>query len=893
MICSAYYLIICTIVAFCCLKLCTAGNNETDRIALLEIKARIVDPFGVLSSWNDTQQFCDWYGITCGVRHQRVTSLDLQSSKLSGFVSPYIGNLSFLKDLQLQNNSFGGTLPPEIGRLRRLQHLLIFNNSIAGEIPRNISGCYGLIRLSAANNKLVGSIPDEMGTLPNLQHLSLPNNKLTGNLPSSLGNVSSLSVLSLANIDVVGNVPSSFGRLKNLTYLSLSENKLSGLVPSSIFNLSRLTFLDLGENRLEGSLPSDIGVTLPLLEDFLISQNWFSGVIPTSVSNLSHLRILQLTSNNLRGEVPPLKTLVNLTNFDVRNNSLGYGQTDDLNFVTSLGNATLLSIFSINDNNFGGNFPRIVCNFSALTFLVMGENKITGQVPDCIDNLQKLELFSIMMNHISGVIPQSVGKLQNLNTLNFFSNQFSGYIPFSVGNLTKLNFLNLDSNGFVGQIPVSIGNCTQLLGLDLSQNNLKGSIPSEILSLSSLSIVLYLFENHLTGPLGSEVGQLKTLTTLDISSNMLSGKIPTSLSACVELEVLSMEDNFFEGVIPDALKTLMSLQELNLSRNNLTGKIPTFLVSFPLIILDLSYNNFKGEVPIGEVFGNATGVSTVGNDMLCGGIPVLKLPKCPSEKTQMNRSNHRKSLILAMVFGFLGIIMLVTSASLGIFWYRKRSRKTATSDTVTRNSLSNLSYQNLLKATNGFSSENMLGSGTFGDVYKGILDPDETVVAIKVFKLEHHGSSKSFMAECGVLRNTRHRNLVKVITACSTIDYQAKDFKALVYEYMVNGSLEDWLHPEARRIDGINSARQTLNFRQRLDIVVDVAFAVEYLHHRSGASIVHCDLKPSNVLLDEEMVAHVGDFGLAKFLAAQAFRSSSLAVRGTVGYAPPGTQLTV
>ncbi|XP_074320909.1 uncharacterized protein LOC141657539 isoform X1 [Silene latifolia] len=112
----------------------------------------------------------------------------------------------------------------------------------------------------------------------------------------------------------------------------------------------------------------------------------------------------------------------------------------------------------------------------------------------------------------------------------------------------------------------------------------------------------------------------------------------------------------------------------------------------------------------------------------------------------------------------------------------------------------------LLKATNGFSAENMLGSGGFGVVYKGSLGQDNTLIAIKIFKLENRGASQSFMAECGVLRNIRHRNLIKVITACSSVDYQGRDFKALVYEYMVNGSLDDWLHPKAiKGHDGTNN----------------------------------------------------------------------------------------
>jgi serine/threonine protein kinase len=107
----------------------------------------------------------------------------------------------------------------------------------------------------------------------------------------------------------------------------------------------------------------------------------------------------------------------------------------------------------------------------------------------------------------------------------------------------------------------------------------------------------------------------------------------------------------------------------------------------------------------------------------------------------------------------------------------------------------NLSYQSLLKATNEFSSANLLGAGSFGSVYKAIIDEGRTKIAVKVLNLLRHGASKSFLAECEASRNIRHQNLVKILTICSGVDYHGNDFKALVYEFMVNGSLEDWLHP--------------------------------------------------------------------------------------------------
>jgi serine/threonine protein kinase len=170
--------------------------------------------------------------------------------------------------------------------------------------------------------------------------------------------------------------------------------------------------------------------------------------------------------------------------------------------------------------------------------------------------------------------------------------------------------------------------------------------------------------------------------------------------------------------------------------------------------------------------------------------------------------------------------------------------------------------------------------GSFGSVYKGILGEDEMIVAVKVLNLERYGASKSFEAECKVLRNIRHRNLLKIITACSSVDYSGNDFKALVYEYMSNGSLERWLHTD----------QETMDLSQRIDIAMDVAYALDYLHHQSGNPVIHCDLKPSNVLLDADMVAHVGDFGLAKFAILESSdqtQSQSVGLKGTIGYAAP------
>ncbi|RXI01421.1 hypothetical protein DVH24_014770, partial [Malus domestica] len=149
-------------------------------------------------------------------------------------------------------------------------------------------------------------------------------------------------------------------------------------------------------------------------------------------------------------------------------------------------------------------------------------------------------------------------------------------------------------------------------------------------------------------------------------------------------------------------------------------------------------------------------------------------------------------------------------------------------------------------------------------------------------------ASKSFIDECKALRSVRHRNLLKIITTCSSIDNQGKDFKSLVFEFVENESLGSWLYSRDEKQSQINR----LSFMQRLNVAIDVAFALAYLHHHCETSIVHCDLKPSNILLDEDMVAHVGDFGLAGFLFKTSndpsfSQTMSSQLKGFVGSIPP------
>ncbi|CAK9135771.1 unnamed protein product [Ilex paraguariensis] len=601
------------------------------------------------------------------------------------------------------------------------------------------------------------------------------------------------------------------------------------------------------------------------------------------------MEILDVNTNTISGPVPLDlgQRMTNLRWINLGYNSLGTGGAGDLRFIDSLTNCTELQNLAIYANGFGGVLPDAIVNLSTqLNQFLAGGNQFVGSIPSSITNFVNLATLGLESNYFSGTILFDIGKLKDLQILSLGTNELSGAIPSSIGNLTRLFELSLEENNFTGSIHWSIDNITGLQSVNLSYNSFVGSIPKAIGGLSSLSS-LNLAHNSFIDALPEEIGKLQNLEVLDLSENKWSGGMPNNLGHCLRLEQLYLEDNTFQGQIPSSFSSLKGIVDLDLSRNNLSGQIPVDLEKLMLLKnLNLSFNNLQGEVPSEGVFKNISIVSLQGNLELCGGIPELRLSACPLQKTANERHN------LAFRFEIIApvVVVSITLAALLVFLYRKRkSEKTFNSQSSVEEEFLRVSYNDLLKATDGFSLTNLIGNGSFGTVYKGILHQDEKLVAVKGLNLEQLGASKSFIAECEALRNTRHRkNLLKLITACSSVDHEGNDFKALVFEFMPNRSLEDWLHPRG----DASSQSRNLSLAQRLSIAIDVASALYYLHNSCERPIIHSDLKPSNVLLNEDMTANVGDFRLVKFLAISGTQinrghTESTVIKGSIGYIAP------
>jgi hypothetical protein len=203
------------LISLHCFVACLAANTKnitTDKSALLAFKSLITsDPYDVLSNnWSTSSSVCNWVGVTCDERHNRVNSLKISNMGLRGTVSPNLGNLSFLVILNLSHNSFSGQFPKEIYRLHRLKVI------------------------SIAFNEFVGGIPEALGDLSQLQILYIDVNRFSGFIPRSIGN------------------------LRWLKRLDISANRLFGPIPQAVSNMSSLEYLGLHFNYFSGNASSDI-----------------------------------------------------------------------------------------------------------------------------------------------------------------------------------------------------------------------------------------------------------------------------------------------------------------------------------------------------------------------------------------------------------------------------------------------------------------------------------------------------------------------------------------------------------------------------------------------------------------------------------------------------------
>lgn len=846
---SKLHLLFSPIIVLYVLHLVNAAQILDERVSLLSFMSGITgDPEHALTNWNSSGlPLCKWSGVGCDMHRNRVVELNLSHKSLRGTISPALFDLSQLEILDLSGNFFEGRIPPEIGAL------------------------YQLKELSLSSNLLQGNIPSEVGLLKELVYLNLGSNKLVGEIPASLfcNGSSSLQYLDLSNNTLNGAIPlHNECALAELRYLLLWSNRLVGEVPLPLRNSSKLEWLDLESNQLEGELPSKILNNMPHLKFLYLSYNHFSShnsntnLVPffASLLNSSNLQEIDLAGNYLGGELPPI-----------------------------IGDLSALVQINLDTNLIYGPIPPQISNLVNLTLLNLSSNLLNGSVPSELCRMAKLERLYLSNNSLSGHIPSAFGDMPHLGLLDLSKNMLSGTIPDSFANLVQLRRLLLYENHLSGTIPPSLGKCINLEILDLSHNRISGTIPSEVAGLNSLKLYLNLSSNLLTGHIPLELSKMDMVLAIDLSNNNLSGALPSQLGSCIALESLNLSRNSLEGQFPEAIgSSLPYLRELDVAFNQFSGEIPqSLMASASLKMLNFSYNNFCGNITNKGSFSSLTVDSFLGNDRLCGSIEGLR--RCHRKPTRHFLIAILLSLLITPIFCVVGYPIVLRSKLRRKLPVLNGKTVDVVDEEAAREEIKypRISRRQLVEATGGFSSSSLIGSGRFGQVYKGVLE-DNTAIAVKVLNSKTAGEILgSFKRECQVLKRTRHRNLIRIITACSR-----PDFKALVLPLMPNGSLENHLYPTK------HGTKRGLDLVQLISICSDVAQGMAYLHHYAPVKVVHCDLKPSNILLDHDLTALVTDFGIARLVKganeaapvddSASYDSTDGLLCGSVGYIAPG-----
>ncbi|KAI3747601.1 hypothetical protein L6452_10116 [Arctium lappa] len=238
--------------------------------------------------------------------------------------------------------------------------------------------------------------------------------------------------------------------------------------------------------------------------------------------------------------------------------------------------------------------------------------------------------------------------------------------------------------------------------------------------------------------------------------------------------------------------------------------------------------------------------------------------------TSFLKGNSSKvSIIAGAIGGTVGLLFIL----IGLWFLIRHWKKSKNSDgdSPDLKGATNYNFKDLQLATNNFSNENILGKGGFGEVFKAILD-DNNTVAVKKIEVVHAKAKEEFKNEVKLVSNVHHRNLLRLLGWSSEGSHLL-----LVLEYMPNGSLDKFLWGAKKGI---------LNWKQRYDIILGIAKGLVHLHDEFHVKIIHRDIKSSNILLDDDFQPKIADFGLARFQPEdQSHISTKFA--GTLGYTAP------
>ncbi|KAK3444675.1 hypothetical protein EUGRSUZ_A00887 [Eucalyptus grandis] len=683
---------------------------------------------------------------------------------------------------------------------------------------------------------------------------------------------------------------------------------------------SRVTGLGLSSMNIKGPLPADIGGLTELTSLDLSLNKGLTGPIPSQLGSLQKLNILILAGCSFTGSIPD-----------------------------ELGNLMELTFLALNSNNFSSNIPASLGKLSKLYWLDVSENQLYGSLPVSTNTTPGLDLL-FNCNHLlfddnkfNGSIPSTLGLVQTLEALNLAYNELDGPLPNLTG-MNLLSYIDLSNNSFAASAaPDWFSTLSSLTTLIIQYGPLQGTIPQNLFSLPQLEQV-DMRNNAFNGTLymgtsispnlelvNLEDNKIELLTTSPYQNRLMLNGTP----ACTIAPILSTSAYCNDQQQQRPYSTLVDCPDQKLNPGSCKCAVPyEGIITFKApSFSDLSNDTlFKSlEVGLWQTLNLTNGSVSLQNILhnQSSGYLIVPVSFFPSNGTEFRRSgivrigfamtNHTfpsppifgTYLFSAQPYPFpahgirisigviAGIAIGCSVLALGLVWsaiYAIKQKKRAQramelskpfASWIPRESDGGgapqlkgarwFYFDEIKKCTNSFCESNQIGSGGYGRVYKGML-PDGQVLAIKRAQQGSMQGTHEFKTEIELLSRVHHKNLVGLFGFC----YEQGE-QMLVYEYMPNGTLRESL-------SGKTSIH--LDWKRRLQIALGSAKGLAYLHELANPPIIHRDVKSTNILLDENLVAKVADFGLSKMVADSEKGHVSTQVKGTLGYLDPEYYMT-
>ncbi|OVA13682.1 Protein kinase domain [Macleaya cordata] len=716
-------------------------------------------------------------------------------------------------------------------------------------------------QLQMLNMNLSGSLSPEFGQLSHLEVLDLMWNKITGSIPKEIGNIVSLELLLLNGNQLSGSLPDEIGLLTKLKMFQVDLNQLSGPIPKSFANLTSVKHLHLNNNSFSGQIPPELS-QLPNIVHLLLDNNNLTGYLPPEFSDISSLRILQLDNNHFDGsEIPASYGSTKLLKLSLRNCSL-QGAVPDLS------RTPYLHFLDLSWNQLSGSIPSRKLSGN-MTTIDLSNNNLHGSIPANFSGLPNLQKLLLENNLLSGSIPSTLWQNMNFSAnaklkLDFRYNllrDISGHTnpPRNVTLRLQGNPLCNDANASIVQF------CGSVAGGDDTRGNSTYSSPNCAVQRCPAD---YFFAYTPAFP-----ARCFCVAPLSVQYRLKSPSFsyfPPYERSFVEY----MAENL--GFQPFQLSVYSYGWEEG----------PRLWINLTIFLL---FDNNSSELNTSEVQwikGKFATWSFPASDIF-GPYDILDCPDWPSRDS--SKVSISKGALAGIILGTIAFSVTI-SAIIAILIIRNRysyhllvSRKHLPSRiSINIDGLKGFCFKELALATDNFSDSNEVGQGGYGKVYKGILT-DQTIVAVKRAQVGSLQGEKEFLTEIELLSRVHHRNLLGLVGYCNEEGEQL-----LIYEFMANGSLRDWLSVKSK---------ESLSFPMRLRIALGSAKGILYLHTEADPPIFHRDIKASNILLDSKLTAKVADFGISVLAPVEDDEGTlpghvSTVVKGTPGYLDPEYFLT-